>query len=344
MTDKILTKASPVAIQTQGRNQSLGVESQDMNLFPFDAFEFDDVNVVDYPVLTMKEPWSFGTSSIVQGQLDKFYDYLDTSMREQKINQDENEWALSQIKVGQNEIDIRVTATSDTVEGHSTAFVNLGVDPEGSSLTMGADKIALVGSDITVGDTMTVTDDGVVIDGSLTVGSDSASRSVNVGQAGLLVKDTGDTIIHDVIAQVASSDRNTMGHLYTLNGTSGTLLLSSTNPQTNTWTDVSALSGSGQNVKGVRLKVTGKSTSTSYDNGGVNYLFRPNGSAWSSSTGSPTPEVTAFASNIGGTTKYYSTVGIIDVPVTNGVFELYVNEVSSTLTHSLKIYKIGEWY
>lgn len=142
-----------VSLNAQGRAQSQSVVGQDMNLFVFDAFEYDDPNIVEYPVLRMKEPWSLEVPAIVSGRLDQLAAYLDRSMKQQGKNQDENEWALSQIKVGQNEIDIRVTGNletiteqGETIDGHSTAFINLGIDPAGSSITIGADKVLIGGA------------------------------------------------------------------------------------------------------------------------------------------------------------------------------------------------------
>lgn len=58
------TSADPGALEVEARKGSIGAESTQTGMFPFDAFEFDDPTKTEEPEIRVKPPWKFeGTSS-----------------------------------------------------------------------------------------------------------------------------------------------------------------------------------------------------------------------------------------------------------------------------------------
>lgn len=216
------TTDNSTSLVSQGRAQNQSIIGQDMNLFVYDAFEYDDSNTTDSPVLSMKEGWTFDVGEITTDQITNFteeveeasdtsdiYIKLDAISKDIEILYEDSEWNSSQITVGQGEIDLRVTSGEETSAKFAQAFITLGVDidggasisigasnvvtstdenleeatsrynnalielnadDDGSSISLSADKITLDG-DLTLDDTLYVSDGEVYINGRLAVGT-----------------------------------------------------------------------------------------------------------------------------------------------------------------------------
>jgi hypothetical protein len=77
-----------VAITGVGRSQSQSITGQDMNLFPFDAFYFDDINITSSPVLSIKDPWILDVGEISTSSITNFYEEVRTAAETEAILDD----------------------------------------------------------------------------------------------------------------------------------------------------------------------------------------------------------------------------------------------------------------
>jgi hypothetical protein len=185
-----MTENNQVSLSLQGRAQSVGVTSMDNNLFPFDAFNFDDPNTTDSPVLRMTDPWTLAVPDIILDDVGRLSFYLERLMKQVDREKEDNSWQMSQIKVGQTEIDIRVTAQSDLQDKMSQAYINLSVDQDDSEVRIGADRVSLDGS-IDLDSTLFVNNGEVQILGNLAVGTSTDNDNFKVESDGSITANNG---------------------------------------------------------------------------------------------------------------------------------------------------------
>lgn len=200
------TTNNATSLVSQGRAQNQSVIGQDMNLFVFDAFEYDDSNKTDSPVLSMKEGWTFDVGTITTDQISNFteeveeasdtsdiYIKLDSIMKDIEILYQDSEWNSSQITVGQGEIDIRVTATEELGESLSESFVTLNSELESAQAEIGANTSGITTvTDELSGLTTTVSTNSssiVTLNSGLTTAN--ASISANVSSISNVENETG---------------------------------------------------------------------------------------------------------------------------------------------------------
>ena len=92
------------ALQAGLRPKSTDALAVNVDIFPFDAFEFDDPNRIDEPTLGMKAPWKLNITE-------------ETSDLEGRVTVNETDITANGVLISSNEGDITNNATDITAQG-----------------------------------------------------------------------------------------------------------------------------------------------------------------------------------------------------------------------------------
>lgn len=371
-----------VGLDANVRPNALNVRGQQPNLYPFDAFQFNDPNTVDKPKLGMAPGWSFDVGTIYLDDLEtnlgeainsSFLGVEDLRNEIKKVDRGLNLTSQTVFENGveatasielltgvteENRTDID-SNTDDIVtifaevalkaeirdsvgDPISGAFITLNASyiPGGAAnsyIELIADQIRFTGGS---GETLdgVLVDDGteVYLKGNLRIDSDDNNRFIDLGDKGILAKDSAGTIVHDIADAPLVTGATACGHLYFVNANdTANRLVDTLSFNLNQWYTTGTVSAGNTNIKAVLLQIR------LFINGtGTNFcriFFRPKGSSWTNGTNYPIP----FLESGYNSSTESSIAAQITVPVgTNGEIEYYILSNSKT-TGQIRIMQAG---
>lgn len=129
--------------------------------------------------------------------------------------------------------------------------------------------------------------------------ADKKDRTIDIGTLGILVRDANGKIIHDILNEPLT-DNYYMGHLYWLDESVDSELISTGFPNIESWEEVTCVTLENDNARGGLFKV---SFSGEYESGLAierswnSVLMRPNGTTWSPSVETTIPSLQATVYN-----------------------------------------------
>lgn len=119
---------------------------------------------------------------------------------------------------------------------------------------------------------------------------DKKDRTIDIGSAGILVRDKNGTIIHDILNEPLTENYY-MGHLYWLDESVDGEIVSSVAPTPDTWYEAICVTLNNDNARGGLFKCQfsgiDESNALTYIGGAM--ILRPKGTNWSASNDSVTP-------------------------------------------------------
>jgi hypothetical protein len=128
---------------------------------------------------------------------------------------------------------------------------------------------------------------------------DKKDRTIDIGTLGILVRDSNGKIIHDILNEPLTQNYY-MGHLYWLDESVDSELISTGFPNIESWEEVTCVTLENDNARGGLFKV---SFSGEYESGLAierswnSVLMRPNGTTWSPSVETTIPSLQATVYN-----------------------------------------------
>ena len=323
------TLIKDVGLNANLRPNSINVIGQQPNLFPFDAFVFEDPNTTETPSLGMAEGWTFDIGTV---KLENLSDDLSEALEQASILAEDNALKIKntdgQVLITGEVVDI--LATELNLEGETiniTADKLVIYNPSDSSETEQLSEVLKIESgniyfgDYTNGAGMQWNQSGQTLDirGDLTINSDSAGRYLSLGSNGLYVEDANSVVIHDLPSQPVVTGGSYCGHLIYSNGSDSSNYLLNTTTTSSSWVTLTCNTYSNSNVKAVLLNVYIKSNMIV---GGSTHLssyvgFRPYGSSWNFNVASltdPVPVVCVDETSSGVYLNSVNTYSTVIVP------------------------------
>lgn len=192
------TEQKDVGIDANVRPNALNVRGQQPNLYPFDAFRFDDPNRTDSPKLGMAPGWNFDVGTI-------FLESLDSTLQD-AIEQ-------ASISAEENRLSIKNTDGQVLITGETVDIIARELNLEAETISLTADKVVFTGGSGESLDGVLV-DDGteVVINGRLIVTKDTNVGTINVSDRFEVYGD-GRIILSDNLSNVKFSVRSDTGNV-----------------------------------------------------------------------------------------------------------------------------------
>jgi len=187
---------------------------------------------------------------------------------------------------------------------------------------------------------------GIRMHNSDLVITDALNRRIEISNAaGMLARDAGGQVIHDIADAPVQIGNYYMGHLYYSRDNANHVVLNTATPAVTTWTDVTCLDDENSNVRGGLFNVwiiAGKLT-TNYTSLRVRLYLRPNGSSWGTGSGGSTPVIGStqytYSGSVGST---MSLMGLIICPIaSDGKIEYYWDPDPTGEADHVEIRQIG---
>lgn len=174
---------------------------------------------------------------------------------------------------------------------------------------------------------------------------DKVGRSLDIGSEGLLVRDAGFNIIHDIPDAPLFTNHIYCGHDYWYEDLSTYELIDSTSSTLSAWTDLPCIVRGMTNPKLAKLRVFIQHISTGATDTSTMYVyFRPKGSSWGISLDSNTPAIYEDIQTSGPYLKRRRVVALCECPLgtSNTIqYYLYISPTGVGWNHRFIVMQLG---
>ena len=185
------------ALSYPARAASIDVRGNQPGLFPFDAFEFDDPNTNENPILKMKSPWSLEAGGITIGGIgldalsDQLLTGIETAMQRSELNE---------TRIANHDGQLNISAQSITLQAEDISLLTTSVDGNTADIVVNGDEIDLRVKSLDPVTGLPASTSGIKVNASgVLIGNTLQSDTFVAGTSGWQIKDTGDAAFNNGI-------------------------------------------------------------------------------------------------------------------------------------------------
>ena len=191
------------ALSYPARAASIDVRGNQPGLFPFDAFEFDDPNTNENPILKMKSPWSLEAGGITIGGIgldalsDQLLTGIETAMQRSELNE---------TRIANHDGQLNISAQSITLQAEDISLLTTSVDGNTADIVVNGDEIDLRVKSLDPVTGLPASTSGIKVNASgVLIGNTLQSSNFITGTSGWQIEEDGDAEFESVAVRVGTN-------------------------------------------------------------------------------------------------------------------------------------------